>query len=98
MADILEIAAHPLFLLLAVVGAGLAVVDARLIGWPVLAVAILAVIAAGSIAQVIRPFNFADGGWGLEGFLAVIAGLMASAGYLLSAVTFWLVRRHRRHA
>ena len=98
MRDVIEIASQPLFMLLALAGAGAALVDARLIGWPVLALAIVAAIALGGAAQVTRPFNFADGGWGLEGFLVVVGGMMASVGYLVAAISSWLIRRHRRHA
>jgi|SRR5579871_2108630 hypothetical protein len=75
------------------VGAVLAFVDRKWIKWPALGLLLPAGIVAGVIMTKVRPFNFADGGLGIQGFLLAAASGLALIGYGLAWI--WsFVRRH----
>jgi glucose uptake protein GlcU len=73
-------------------GAVLAVLDWRLIRRPVFGALLLLGIAGGAALTSISPFNFADGGYYMEGILVAAGSALAFIGYFVVGVAL-LVRR-----
>jgi len=75
------------------VGALLAMIDRRWIGWPLLGALLLAGIAAGIVVTRVSPFSFGGGSHYMEGVLVSGASALALVGYLLAAA--WQLARRR---
>jgi hypothetical protein len=67
------------------IGGGLAVLDWQWIRRPVFAVLLLAGIGGGLVTMQVSPFNFADGGYSLQGLLVAVGSAVALIGYVLAA-------------
>ena len=74
-------------------GAAFRLIDARWIRRPVLGLLMLAGIPAGAIMTQVSPFNFADGGFYMQGILLAAASSLALIGYVLA----WVGGSARRH-
>ncbi len=79
--------------LVVIVGALLAVVDWWKIRRPVLGVLLLLMIAGGFVITVFSPFNFADGGYYMEGIILSAGSALAFAGYLIGALILLVWRK-----
>ncbi|HLG80467.1 MAG TPA: hypothetical protein VKY22_05590 [Bradyrhizobium sp.] len=75
-----------------VLGAVFEFVDRRWIKGPALGLLLFAGIPVGYIMTKASPFNFADGGLGLQGFLLVATSGVALISYAAS----WLLNLARR--
>jgi hypothetical protein len=67
------------------IGAGLAVLDWQWIRRPVFVVLLLAGIGGGLVTMQVSPFNFADGGYSLQGLLVAVGSAVALIGYVAAA-------------
>jgi hypothetical protein len=80
-------------------GAVLAVLDWRWIRRPACAVFLLACICGGFITTKVSPFNFADGGYYLQGALVFAASALALISYFVTAAaqlaTRYFTKRRR---
>jgi hypothetical protein len=83
----------------AVVLAGVlcAFVDWRWIKRPVFGVLLVAGIVGGTIVTNVSPFNFATGGYYMEGVLLAASSALALAGYVFAIVVQFIWRRIRGH-
>lgn len=68
------------------IGAILAVVDRRWIGWPLCAVLLVGGVGGGLVITEVSPFTFAGGDHYMEGVLISAGSALALAGYILAAV------------
>ena len=77
------------------IGAVLAISDWRWIQRPYLGVLLIAGLGAGLITTQVSPFNFADGGYYMQGVLVAAGAALALAGYVLGAVLQFAIRHVR---
>jgi hypothetical protein len=79
----------------AVVVAGVlcALSDWRWIKRPVFGVLLVAGIVGGNIVTYLSPFNFATGGYYMEGVLLAALAALALAGYVFAIVVQFIWRR-----
>jgi hypothetical protein len=75
-----------------VAGVLLAVCDWRWIRRPWFGVLLVAVLCGGLITMQVSPFNFADGGYALQGLLAAGGAGLALAGYVFAATLQFAIR------
>jgi len=75
-----------------IAGAVLGVCDWRWIRRPWLGVLLVAVLCGGLITMQVSPFNFADGGYALQGLLAAGAAGLALVGYVATAIVLFAMR------
>ena len=72
-----------------VAGAVLGMCDWRWIRRPLFGVLLVALLCGGLITMQVSPFNFADGGYAMQGLLAAGAAGLALVGYAaIGAVLF----------
>ena len=76
-----------------VIGAGFAVIDRRVFGRHVLAIALVLIAVGGAITLNVSPFTFAGGDYYFIGLIAMVAAGVALGGYISAAV--WHVMRAR---
>lgn len=79
-------------------GALFAALDRRWIGRPVLGLLLLAGVPGGFVLMQASPFNFADGGYYMEGVLLSAGSALALIGYALAALGLWARRAVRRRS
>ena len=81
-----------------VAGVFLGVCDWRWIRRPLFGVLLIAVVCGGLITMQVSPFNFADGGYALQGLLAAGAAGLGLIGYVAAIVVQFAARyvRSRR--
>jgi hypothetical protein len=81
-----------------IIGALLAVCDWRWFRRPWFGVLLLAVLCGGLVTMQVSPFNFADGGYALQGLLAAGAAGLGLIGYVAAIVVQFAARyvRSRR--
>lgn len=81
------------------VGAALGIVDWRWIRRPLFGLLLIAGVCGGLITTQVSPFNFADGGYYMQGVLVAAGAALALIGYVLAAVLQLAIRSVRgRHA
>jgi fluoride ion exporter CrcB/FEX len=80
---------------LVVIGAVLAFCDWQWIRRPWFAVLLVAGLCGGLITTEVSPFNFADGGYYMQGLLVAAGAALALAGYVLGAVLQFALRHVR---
>jgi hypothetical protein len=74
------------------IGAFLAVCDWRWFRRPWCGVLLLAILCGGLITMQVSPFNFADGGYALQGLLAAGAAGLGLIGYVAAIVVQFAAR------
>jgi hypothetical protein len=74
------------------VGVLLGICDWRWIRRPWLGVLLVAILCGGLITMQVSPFNFADGGYALQGLLAAGAAGLALIGYVATALVQFAIR------
>ncbi len=75
-----------------IAGALLAVCDRRWLRRPWFGVLLVAVLCGGVITTQVSPFNFADGGYAMEGVLAAGGAGLALVGYVAAGVVQFAIR------
>jgi hypothetical protein len=68
------------------IGAVLAVVDRRLIGWPACGALLVTGIVGGLIITRMSPFSFGGGDHYMEGVIISAGSALAAIGYVLATV------------
>lgn len=71
-------------------GVPLAFVDWRLIKRPIFGVVLVLGIAAGAAVTFFSPFNFADGGYYMEGILVSAGSALVFIGYVPASLAIFL--------
>jgi hypothetical protein len=67
------------------IGALLAVLDRRWVGWPVFGALLIAGVAGGLIMTRMSPFSFGGGSYFMEGVIISAGSALALVGYVLAA-------------
>ena len=62
---------------------------------PVLGVICVLIIVAGLTAGYFWPYNWADGGLEIQGFIAAVSAGAALAGYVPASLVIWGIRERR---
>jgi hypothetical protein len=78
------------------IGAVLALLDWQWIRRPVFAVLLVAGIGGGLVTMQVSPFNFADGGYSMQGLLVAVGSGVALIGYAVAAAGQFAARYLRR--
>ena len=78
-----------------IAGAALAVCDWRWLRRPWFGVLLVAVLCGGLVTMQVSPFNFADGGYAIDGLLAAGGAGLALAGYVATCIVQFAIRRAR---
>jgi hypothetical protein len=78
------------------IGAVLAISDWRWIQRPCFGVLLIAGLGGGLITTQVSPFNFADGGYYMQGVIVAGGAALALAGYVLGAVLQFAIRFVRK--
>jgi hypothetical protein len=78
-----------------IAGAVLGMCDWRWIRRPWLGVLLVGVLCGGLITMQVSPFNFADGGYALQGLLAAGAAGLALVGYVAASIVQFAIQRSR---
>jgi hypothetical protein len=73
-------------------GALFAALDRRWIKRPILGLVLIAGVPGGFVIMQASPFNFADGGYYMEGVLLSAGSALALIGYALAALGLWAGR------
>jgi hypothetical protein len=75
------------------IGALLAVLDRRLIGWPVCGALLVAGIVGGLITTRISPFTFGGGDHYMQGVIISAGSALAAVGYVFATIGQFVRRR-----
>jgi hypothetical protein len=78
-----------------IVGAVLALCDWRWLGRPWFGVLLIAILCGGLITMQVSPFNFADGGYALQGLLAAGAAGLVLVGYVVTCIVQFAIQSIR---
>jgi len=78
-----------------VAGVLLGLCDWKCIRRPLFGVLLVALLCGGLVTMQVSPFNFADGGYALQGLLAAAGAGLALAGYVVTAIVLFAIRSIR---
>lgn len=91
-----EFTRYTIWALVVLAGVPLAIADWRMIKRPIFGVLLILGISAGAAVTFFSPFNFADGGYYIEGIVVSAGSALVFIGYVPASLAIFLWRRLRK--
>ena len=88
-----ELTRYTIWALVVLAGIPLAIVDWQMIKRPIFGVLLILGISAGATVTFFSPFNFADGGYYMEGIIVSAGSALVFLGYVPALLAIFLWRR-----